>query len=198
MEQVILETAERLFLERGYALVSISEIAREAGCNQALVHYYYRTKETLFQRIFQQKARAFISGLFTSDHAGEPFAVQLGRIIERHFSMMAASPGLPWLIVSELRLHPERIAAIKEQVGEEMLSAAGRFEALLKAEIAAGRVRQIELFDLLMTVVSLNAFFFIAEPVFTRVLDMDPAQVESFVQQRKKQITETALNSLRP
>ena len=40
LEQTILEVAERLFLEKGFALTSTTEIAKEVGCNQALVHYY--------------------------------------------------------------------------------------------------------------------------------------------------------------
>ena len=52
MEQAILRAAERLFLDKGFALTSTTEIAREAGCNQALVHYYFRTKENLFSKRF--------------------------------------------------------------------------------------------------------------------------------------------------
>ncbi|MBP6661652.1 MAG: helix-turn-helix transcriptional regulator, partial [Paludibacter sp.] len=44
LEESILETAERLFLEKGFALTSTTEIAKAVGCNQALVHYYFRTK----------------------------------------------------------------------------------------------------------------------------------------------------------
>lgn len=62
MESIILETAERLFLDKGFALTSTTEIAREAGCNQALVHYYFRTKEQLFIRIFEEKIKIFGRG----------------------------------------------------------------------------------------------------------------------------------------
>ena len=52
MEEVILETAERLFLEKGFALTSTTEIAKAVGCNQALIHYYFRTKDNLFNTHF--------------------------------------------------------------------------------------------------------------------------------------------------
>ena len=64
MESIILETAERLFLEKGFAMTSTTEIAKEVGCNQALVHYYYRTKENLFNVIFEQKFNGFFQGIF--------------------------------------------------------------------------------------------------------------------------------------
>jgi TetR/AcrR family transcriptional regulator len=58
-EQAILEAAEKLFLEKGFAMTSTTEIAREAGCNQALVHYYFRTKAKLFDSVFEKKAVCF-------------------------------------------------------------------------------------------------------------------------------------------
>lgn len=67
MESIILETAERLFLDKGFALTSTTEIAREAGCNQALVHYYFRTKEQLFIRIFEEKIKIFAGAFFSID-----------------------------------------------------------------------------------------------------------------------------------
>jgi len=66
MEQTILEVAERLFLEKGFALTSTTEIAKEAGCNQALVHYYFRTKDNLFNTIFEQKFRMLFEHLYAS------------------------------------------------------------------------------------------------------------------------------------
>ena len=52
MEYKILKAAEKLFLEQGFIRTKMAQIAEEAGCNQALVHYYYRTKELLFEKIY--------------------------------------------------------------------------------------------------------------------------------------------------
>ena len=64
MEQAILETAENMFLNKGFAATSTTQIAREVGCNQALVHYYFRTKENLFNVIFEQKFKLFFQNAF--------------------------------------------------------------------------------------------------------------------------------------
>ena len=66
MEERILACAERLFLNKGYNLTSMTEIAREAGCTQALVHYYFRTKENLFSNIFESKFHLFIDCIVRS------------------------------------------------------------------------------------------------------------------------------------
>jgi len=78
-EQMILETAERLFLRKGYAMTSTTEIAREVGCNQALVHYYFRTKDRLFEAIFEKKVRLFVSTLLQVTHEEVPFEEKLKR-----------------------------------------------------------------------------------------------------------------------
>ena len=52
LEDKILQVAEELFMANGYDATSTTDIAKKAGCNQALIHYYFRTKENLFQQIF--------------------------------------------------------------------------------------------------------------------------------------------------
>ena len=52
MENKILEAAQELFLEKGYMATSTVDIAKKVGCNQALVHYYFRTKQNLFKQIY--------------------------------------------------------------------------------------------------------------------------------------------------
>ena len=54
-EQAILQTAETEFLDKGFALAKTTEIAKQAGVTHAMLHYYYRTKEKLFERVFQEK-----------------------------------------------------------------------------------------------------------------------------------------------
>ncbi|MDD4922908.1 MAG: TetR/AcrR family transcriptional regulator, partial [Bacteroidales bacterium] len=62
-ELAILDAAEELFLKSGYAKTSTVQIAKLAGCNQALVHYYYRSKENLFRQVFEKKAIMFASSV---------------------------------------------------------------------------------------------------------------------------------------
>ena len=63
MEQTILGAAETLFIEQGFDKTSTGQIAKLAGCNQALVHYYYRTKEKLFDLVFEKKMRMALNNI---------------------------------------------------------------------------------------------------------------------------------------
>jgi AcrR family transcriptional regulator len=96
-EQAILDAAEELFLENGYAKTSTTAIARKAGCNQALVHYYYRSKENLFGLVFRQKIGIFMSFFLQVSNEDLPFEEKLTKRIGAHFDMLRANERLPVL-----------------------------------------------------------------------------------------------------
>src|SRR5215470_18834221 len=59
-EQRILDAAHAVFVRRGTAGARMQEIAREAGVNQALLHYYFRTKDQLARAAFARAAAEFL------------------------------------------------------------------------------------------------------------------------------------------
>lgn len=197
MEVVILETAERLFLEKGFASVSTVQIARECGCNQALVHYYYRTKENLFNTIFESKFRLFFNSIqLSQQERNMNFTEKLALIIEKHFDLLLDNQQLPMLIFTELLRKTENIEILKNRlkgVPEKLL---GAFNTELQDEIKAGRIREISIIDLLVSMISLNIALFIAMPILKLVLEMDEQQKTAFLMHRRKVHVEFVLNSI--
>ncbi|HNY17651.1 MAG TPA: TetR/AcrR family transcriptional regulator [Treponemataceae bacterium] len=198
MEQAILDAAERLFLARGFALTSTTEIAKEAGCNQALVHYYYRTKDRLFSAIFATKVKLFVSAFIKSSGEDLPFEEKFRRKIEAHFDILAANPRLPFLVFNELITNPERVKLVKEKVAPLLFEALGQFKRELDEAIAQGVIRPIEPLDLVMNVVSLNVALFVADPILREVLGIDDKGFAALVARRREETVRTILNSLRP
>jgi TetR/AcrR family transcriptional regulator len=198
MEQAILREAERLFLEKGFALTSTTEIAKAVGCNQALIHYYFRTKEHLFAAVFESKMRVVFEGLSSIDATNVSFEEALRRMIEVHFDVFRANPRLPFLIVNELITNPSRIAAIKERMEEIPQTIFSRLDGWLKVEIDGGRIRPIGAFDLVADVVSLNAMFFLAAPILKTALGLSEAEMERMTDVRRRESVELILRGLRP
>lgn len=198
MEQAILREAERLFLEKGFALTSTTEIAKAVGCNQALIHYYFRTKEHLFAAVFESKMRVVFEGLSSIDATNVSFEEALRRMIEVHFDVFRANPRLPFLIVNELITNPSRIAAIKERMEEIPQTIFSRLDGWLKVEIDGGRIRPIGAFDLVADVVSLNAMFFLAAPILKTALGLSEAEMERMTDARRRESVELILRGLRP
>jgi AcrR family transcriptional regulator len=198
MEQAILDAAERMFMEKGFALTSTTGIAKAAGCNQALVHYYYRTKENLFETIFEKKAMVFFSGFSAIDEGASSFGESLRRKIEAHFDMVRANPQLPFLIINELTTNPGRIESIKERIGKIAAGVFFPLEARLKEEIAAGRIRPISAYDLVINIISLNVMFFLASPIVRAARDLSDEDYELAVDARRKESVDSILRSLQP
>jgi TetR/AcrR family transcriptional regulator len=198
MEQAILDAAERLFLGKGFALTSTTEIAKAVGCNQALIHYYYRTKENLFQEVFKKKAMVFFSGFSIIDESASSFEENLRRKIEAHFDMVRANPQLPFLIINELTTNPLRIESLKEGLGAIAASVFFPLEARLRAEIAARRIRPISVFDLVINIVSMNVMFFLGSPIVRAIRGMSDEDFEREVVARRHECVEAILRSLRP
>jgi AcrR family transcriptional regulator len=197
-EQNILEVAERLFLEKGFAMTSTTEIAKEVGCNQALVHYYFRTKDNLFNVIFEQKFKDFFQGLFEIRNLGNlSFIEKLKYIIESHFDLIMRNPKMPSLILNELSRQPDQIKILREKLHllpEELFA---EMNKELQKEIEKGNIRKIELFDLIFSMISLNIALFIMMPVVENILQWDDTQKELMIAHRRKENVELIINSIR-
>lgn len=198
MESIILETAERLFLDKGFALTSTTEIAREAGCNQALVHYYFRTKEQLFIRIFEEKIKIFAGAFFSIDEKPGTFLEKLTRKIEVHFDIIAQNPKIPFLIINEITTNPQRIKALHKSIGEYPASIIRKVNEELEEAIAQGEVRPITVLDLILTVLSLNVLPQLLRPILEEVMPLPPEEVQKLIARRKEENVKLIINSLRP
>jgi AcrR family transcriptional regulator len=198
MEQSILETAERLFLEKGFLLTSTTEIAKEVGCNQALVHYYFRTKDNLFNTIFETKFRLFFRHIFELGNLDElSFADKLKHIIESHFDMLRENSKLPLLIISEFSRRPAQVNVLKEKLQGLPQALLEKLNKQLETEITAGRIRQTTLMDLIITMVSLNISLFLLLPIASQIVTLNDSQLQFMIDHRREEHVKLILNSLR-
>lgn len=200
MEEAILQVAEKLFLEKGFTMTSTTEIAKLAGCNQALVHYYYRTKENLFKKVFNNKIEFFLAIFMQIDASDDDFFTKLRRKIEVHFDLLISNPKLPFLIVNELITNSNRLNIIRNEITESHVKEQ-IIEALssdLQQEIDKGTIRQISVIDLLLNIISLNVFTFVTLPIFQEAFCMSESEKSEFIVQRKEEIIQVIFKSLRP
>jgi len=198
-EQMILNVAERLFLEKGFALSSTTQIAKAVGCNQALVHYYFRTKDNLFNTIFEQKFKMFFESVFeTEDIKDSSFLEKIKYIVESHFEMIKENSKLPLLIINEFSRRPEQVTILKEKLQTNLAEKYKNFNTELQTEIAAGRIRNVSLIDLMITLFSLNLTIFLLMPITAEILTLSDTQKEIMYQHRKKEHVHIILNHLKP
>lgn len=198
MEERILACAERLFLNKGYNLTSMTEIAREAGCTQALVHYYFRTKENLFSKIFEGKFHLFIDCIVRKEDENLPFEEIVTVRTSRLFDLMAANRRLPFVFLSEFIINPDQRFSLKDNIVSLCAEATSRLETMIAAEVEGGRIRPVGTMDITLNMFSLVVTFFIVLPFLEEMGFVTDANRDEFIEQRRQEILKTLIGGLRP
>ena len=199
MEDHILTVAETCFLEYGFDKTSTTMIAKQVGCNQALIHYYFRTKLNLFTSIFERKfITVYTHMMEASLKQDASFTDKVTLFIEVHFDMIHKDPRLARLIINELHRLPTLVAAVKEQVHEKPSVMLQKVDKERQAAIEKGLIRPISLLDLALTILSLNLAPIFLMPVLSTILPLDEHAQQALITARRQQIVSTVLNSLRP
>src|SRR5215208_4952795 len=112
----ILNAARTVFIRNGTAGARMQEIAEEAGVNQALLHYYFRSKERLSEAVFREAAGRMLPIVVRTLGSDLTIGEKIDRIVETYIDTMSRSPFLPGYILSELHHRPDRIAQLMGDV----------------------------------------------------------------------------------
>lgn len=198
-EQMILEAAEAEFLEVGYSGAKTVSIAKRAGISHSMLHYYFRSKENLFQTVFRRKVQTLLLAFESiSDHL--PFEEAIRLFIEKQFDFVAQNPHLPRFILNEIISNRDNLNLVVEVVRPKIEWILGRVEKLLNEEIAKGGIRPISFRDFIMNILSLNISTFIALPVLENILPagMDGKVKEFYLNERRESNVQFILNALKP
>lgn len=197
-EQAIMEAAEALFMENGYARTSTTAIARRAGCNQALVHYYYRSKENLFGLVFRKKVSVFLSFFLEVSNEDLPFEEKLAKRIGAHFDMIRANERLPVLFFNEVATNSDLAKKILENFSDLPMPVILQLQTELDKEYAAGRICKTEAPDLVFTIFSLNLMSFLTKPLVQMFTQSSDELMERLLDERRDSNIKTILKSLNP
>lgn len=197
-EEKILIAAEKLFYERGYAMTHTTDIARLAGCNQALVHYYFRSKERLFDHFFENKVRLFLTVFLSEGNEEKSFQDKLKKKIEAHFEILRTNPRLPFLLFNEISTNPKRMEKIKESIGDIPKQLLHNLDKELNDLYNQGKIQKIAAIDLILSVVSMNAIIFIADPIIRVMTNCNEKEFSEILKRRSEENTKTILARLQP
>jgi TetR/AcrR family transcriptional regulator len=199
----ILDAARRVFIRRGTAGARMQEIAEEAGVNQALLHYYFRSKAGLADRVFLEAAGRLVQTLAPLASESASLDLLIERFVHGYIDAVRQTPFIPAYLLAEIHHHPERmpgmIARATGSVPSEIAAGAlRRLEALIAARVAAGEMRPIAPHHLLINVLSLVVFPFAARPLLSGALGLDEAGFQRLLDERRAGLPPFILNALRP
>ena len=157
-EQQILEAAEREFLEKGYDGARTTSIAKAAGVTHAMLHYYFRTKEQLFERFIDKKMSEVVPLLtHLFGNSDLPLVERIEKTISVHFDFVATNPDLPRFLINEILPYKERCDLFYSKVAN-FLYFFNNLQREVNEAAARGEVEQFNVLLLFQSVLSLNIF----------------------------------------
>ncbi len=192
-EEKIKDAAHEVFVQKGMAGARMQEIADKAGINKALLHYYYRSKELLFNAVFETILSKFVPKLFEVVNSDLPLEVKVYQVAEKYTKLLKKHRDLPIFILNELQRHPDRFAS---KIGAGRNIFAG-LERQLEEEYQKGNIRQISVEMFMMNTISMLVFPFAAQPMFQLVTEMDQKKYEDFLEERKTEVPKFIMNALK-
>jgi AcrR family transcriptional regulator len=192
--QRIVQAAKVLFVKQGHDGVNMRELAEKAGVNKGLLHYYFKSKESIFTEVFQGQAGRLYTEVLDIVEGDAPFERKVERMVERYFSVLAETPSLPAFIMFEVQRDPGMVA--RSPFRDTILRIAVLIEPELKKRKLPKQRRSGVHF--LVDVLSLCAFTFAMLPGIAKVMGFNTAQRAAFLRERQAHINSVLQQSLKP
>ncbi len=184
-EKKILDAAKQVFTQNGMSGARMQDIADKAGINKALLHYYFRSKDMLFERVFMETLKSnapILFGIFGKDM---PIKEKITRFVEHYVELMKNNPFMPLFIINEISRNPDKLFG---KIGEQVTQVATSLGVQLKQEAEKGNIREIQPVDLMSAIMGLCIFPVIAKPILKPVFGLSEEDYEQFMERKKKEV----------
>ena len=196
-EQQILEAAEREFLEKGYDGARTTSIAKATGVTHAMLHYYFRTKEQLFEHIIDKKMSEIVplmTHLFGNSDL--PLVKRIEEAVSVHFDFVVANPDLPRFLINEVLPHKERCDLFRSKI-ENVLYLVDNLQREVNEAAASGEVEQFNVLLLFQSVLSLNIFPSVMANMIENLLGDNGQSMKEILAQRKAENIELIMRRIK-
>ena len=194
-EAIILQTARAVFIEKGLAGARMQDIADKAGFNKALLHYYFTSKNKLFEIVFEQEFGNFFSNLAAILTAELPLFEKIEKIVLLDIERLTQFPGLPNFMLNEMSQNPDTIMKRMNNMPFELILSA--FQKQINGEVRKGIIKKVSAQQLLINIQSLCIFPFIARPMIKGFMKMDEKNYLAMIQKRKTEVAAFIIDAIK-
>jgi AcrR family transcriptional regulator len=181
-EEKIKKAALKLFTKKGFNATRTRDISEEAGINLALLNYYYRSKEKLFELVMTEVLQNFFKGItqiFNDEKTSVDEKVNI--FVVNYTALLKQQPDLPLFIFHELRLDPERLAT---KMGVNMVFKSYFFRQL-NLEMERKKIVRIHPLHYVINMISMCVFPFIASPLLKHIANVNNREFETLIDERQ-------------
>lgn len=198
-EEKILQTAMQVFIDKGWHGTKMQEIADRAGINKALLHYYYRSKEKLYKKIFEFQVWRSVNNLFSLFDEDLPFEEFLKRFVNGYIDLVNQNPKIPMFLLRELSEGGKIVKVVLRDLVDS-----GKFDVqkplgLIRRAMDNDEIIRMDPRQVVATVIGSCLFYFIAEPIFkTLFTNEETFDRDAFIEERKEAVYKLLLSGLKP
>ena len=189
-EEKIIEAARNIFTQKGFSATRTRDIAEEAGINLALLNYYFRSKQNLFQIIIEEKFNVLF-GMIGPILSDKEISLEdkISTLVASYTDMLLGNEDLPLFVLSEIKSNEFILEKVKQNA--ELLS-----QPVIENQLKE-RGFTISSFNFIMNVMSLTLFPFMSKPLFVTSGLVKEEEFTQFVTERKKDIPTWIMNTLK-
>lgn len=193
-EKRILEAARNIFHIKGFTGARMQEIADEAKINKAMLNYYYRSKDKLFEAVFKEASSKFFPKVFQLVSSDLPLFEKIEYFVENYLKFLQENMCIPGFILNELAQNPQRI---KTFFLENEIRPPAQFAEQIGEAIEKKEIIPIDPGFLILNILSLCIFPIVAKPIIETVFNLDEEKYSQMIESRKKQISQFVINAIK-
>jgi len=173
----------------------MQEIADKAQINKSMLHYYFRSKDQLFQKVFREGVKEIIPVIMKLLSSDKNFEQKVEELIDTYHTVFKKSPHLPKFVVYEMNHHPERFKEFMKDM--DVPEAPKNFIRQIEEAVNNGDMLPVQPVEFVINIISLCVFPFIAKNMIEVVFGLEGDKFKKFVSRRKEHLPTFIFNAVK-
>ena len=194
-EEKILKSAQEIFHLKGFTGARMQEIADKAKINKGLLHYYYKSKEKLFESVFNIALKQMLGKLDTTLNEDIDLFTKIEKLVDGYITVLSKNTFVPNFVFQEINRNPDFFVEKFKEFNS--LEGIHKFEQQINNEIEKGTIKAINSKQLIINIISMSIFPFMARPMAMGILDLSEKDYDKLINERKKEVAEFTINAIR-
>jgi len=172
----------------------MQEIADRAGINKAMLHYYYRSKELLFEAVFEEVANRLFPKIVELLNTDYPILEKIEHFVEYYITFLLENRYMPAFVLNELNQNPERLVKLMRERG---IFEQDKFIKQVNNAVSKGIITPIDPRQLITNIVSMCIFPFAGRPILMGLFKLNEESYYQFIESRKKEVPKFIINAIK-
>jgi TetR/AcrR family transcriptional regulator len=190
----IFESAREVFIQKGFAGARMQEIADFAGINKGLLHYYFKTKDILFNEVVSMTVETLAPQLQNLVTSEDRLLDKIRQFVYFYIDTLIQNPFLPSFILHEINFRGDEFA--KEIIGRYKINPI-KLIWQIELETREGYIRPVNPIQMLLNILSMCIFPFVAKPMIQQAIGMSQEDFMRLMDYRKEEVTRFIIDAIK-